>query len=108
MKLDKFILIKNSFSIFIYNLSTDIIHQKRPRSPPRKFAIKLINDYNILMKTEKIATKTTFSFTKKKKKKKRISFSLAKFTFVKRETFFLRDITSVSFNRYVNSFCESY
>lgn len=69
MKLNKFILIKNSFSIFIYNLSTDIIHQKRLRSPPRKFAIKLINDYNILMNTEKIATKTTFSFTKKKKRK---------------------------------------
>lgn len=75
MKLDKFILIKNSFSIFIYNLSTDIIHQKRPRFPPRKFAIKLINDYNTLMKTEKIATKTTFSFTKKKKERTDIFFT---------------------------------
>lgn len=87
--------------MFIYNLSTDIFQKK-----PRKSAIKLINDYNILINTEKIAT---FFLTKKKKKKKRISFSLVKSIFiVKHETFFLRDITSVSFNRYVNSFCESY
>lgn len=89
--------------MFIYNLSTDIFQKK-----PRKSAIKLINDYNILINTEKIATKTTFFLTKKKKKEKTDIFFVKSIFIVKHETFFLRDITSVSFNRYVNSFCESY